>query len=84
MMEGTFRAINMPVATGISNHHIADMTEEGRVRDGCRQYGRFGQGRNLIAEIGTGDDSSRNPAFFKSLCLSDAHEGNTDSGDRCP
>lgn len=36
------------------------MTEEGRVRDGCRQYGRFGQGRNLIAEIGTGDDSSRN------------------------
>lgn len=43
------------------------MAEEGSVCDGGCQYGSFRQWRYLVAKIGTGDNRSSNPTFFKSL-----------------
>ena len=66
------------------DQHVSDVAEQGNAHASRRQYGGFGKGRNLIAEIGAADDGSGNPSVAKSLCASDAHQGYSDGGNGGP
>ena len=65
-------------------HHVADVHEEVGARDAGGQHRRVGEWRQLIAEVGTRDDGTRNPAIVEAMRLADAHQRHAHRGNRGP
>ena len=66
------------------DQHVADMREERRAADGGGHHRRVAQRRDLVAEIGPGDDGAGDEAFAESFRLADAQQGDADRRDRGP
>ena len=64
--------------------HVADVLEQGRPAHRRSQDGGVGQGRDLVAEIGTRNDGTRRDGVAEALGLSNAQQGHADRGDGGP
>ena len=60
------------------------MGEERHIAGTGGQYRGVGEGRHLVAEVGTADDGSRYPSLLEALCPADAHQRQSDGGDGGP
>ena len=66
------------------DHHVADVREQGDFADGRGHHGSVRQGRDLVAEIGPGDDGTGDHAVGETFGAADAQEGDADGGDGGP
>ena len=64
--------------------HVADVGEDVDTDGRGGEHRGIGQERDLVAEIGSGDDRSGNPPFGESHGASDSHQRHADGGDGGP
>ena len=67
-----------------SDEHVADVLEQRHLAHRRGQHRGVGEGRNLVAEIGSRDDGARRPAHAVAVRRADTHEGDADGGDGGP
>ena len=66
------------------DEHVPDVGEKRDLVDRRGHDGGVRQGRDLVAEIGSGDDGAGNHAVGEAFGPADAQEGHADGGDRGP
>jgi len=64
--------------------HVPDVGEQRYLIDRGGHHRRIRQGRDLVAEVGAGDDGAGNHPVGESFGLADAQQGHADGGDGSP